>query len=326
MLVAAPMAKPAQHPDAESTRPAAGIVVFRPDPNLLLPLVDAMLQHCAPVIVFLNGPHEAMAAALGNKPVRLIRSDYNLGVAEALNILVLAAAWEGKRRLLLLDQDSELSPVVVAQLGEAMDMLEARNEFPAAIGPRIVSPLNAPSDFRAPRIFTQPGRASIGASTPVRFLITSGTLLNLEAFFRVGRFRSDYFIDAIDTEWCFRAWQRGYSCWVRADVCMEHRVGGGIMKAGILGPPIPLQTDMRLYSYVRNQAHGIRLPHVPRIWKVRFALHIVRLTLVAWAHHGFSWRFLSNMIKAVWRGLHGRLGPPPGAENAAPLPDALYAD
>jgi rhamnosyltransferase len=308
---------------ATDARPAAGIVVFRPDLNLLLPLIDAMLQQCAPVIVFLNGPHEALAPALGERPVELIESSYNLGVAEALNILVLAAAWKGKRRLLLLDQDSQLPPAIVARLDEAMDDLAARGERPAAIGPKVVSPADAPAAYRAPRMFTQPGRAPVGTATPVRFLITSGTLLNLDAFSRIGRFRSDYFIDAVDTEWCFRAWGRGFSCWVRTDVCMEHRVGSGIMKAGPFGPPIPLQTDMRLYSYVRNQAHGIRLPHIPLVWKGRFVLHIVRLTLVAWAHHGFRLDFLVNMANAVWRGVRGRLGPPPGAENAAALPEAL---
>lgn len=306
-------------------RPAAGIVVFRPNLDLLLPLIDGMAQECHPVFVFLNGPDEQLQERLRSRDVRVIESAYNLGVGEALNILVLSAAWEGKRQLLLLDQDSELPPASVSKLAEAMADLQARGMAPAAVGPKVVTPHDAPATYRAPRMFLQPHRDPIGSATPVRYLITSGTLLNLDAFFSIGRFRSDYFIDAVDTEWCFRAWRRGFSCWVRTDVKMEHRVGGGVMKAGPLGPPIPLQTEMRLYSYMRNQAHGLRLPHIPLSWKGRFVLHIVRVTAIAWAHHGFRLSFLTKMMQAVRRGLGGQLGPPPGAVNAAQLP-ALPSD
>jgi rhamnosyltransferase len=301
-------------------QPAAGIVVFRPDLDLLLPLIEEMVQACDPVLVFLNDPQESLRAALTRTPVRLIESSYNLGVADALNILVLTAAWEGKSRLLLLDQDSSLAPDAVAQLGQTMDALAKRGERPAAVGPKPVPPHSARLAYRAPNLYPQPGRAPAGNATPVRFLITSGTLLDLKAFAKIGRFRSDYFIDAIDTEWCFRAWRRGFSCWVRTDVTMEHRVGSGVMTAGPFGPPIPRQSDMRLYAYVRNQAHGVTLAHIPWAWKLRFSLHIMRITLVAWAHHGFRPRFLGDMVQAVWRGLRGHLGPPPGAEHAATIP------
>ncbi|MCV5902536.1 hypothetical protein OFN63_41200, partial [Escherichia coli] len=64
----------------------------------------------------------------------------------------------------------------------------------------------------------------------VEFLATSGSLVDIAAFDRIGPFRDDYFIDAVDLEWCFRAWSRSYSCWIARAVAMEHTVGAGVLK------------------------------------------------------------------------------------------------
>jgi rhamnosyltransferase len=239
----------------------------------------------------------------------------NLGVAEAFNICALESALRGRKRLLLLDQDSEIPNEFIGALAARMDALIEAGAAPAVIGPRIVSPPN--SRYKAPRYFRRKGVRSIAAADPVQYVISSGSLIDLARFRRVGPFRSDFFIDAIDTEWCFRAWRKGASCWAARDLDMVHRIGQGAHRA--IGPSIPRQPDFRLYAFARNQAYCLTQPAMPPLWKARFALHIVRVVLISWAARGFRWRFLALMAQAIRRGWSGKLGPPPGAEAAADL-------
>lgn len=290
---------------------AAAIVAFKPDAELIVALARAVAREAMPVIVFANSPIEpGVAQRLGACGAELIVASANVGLGEAFNQCADAARARGAKRLLLLDQDSEAPDGLVAALKEAMDRLTLRGDVPGVIGPRIVAPPGVV--FRAPRYFPKVGARPLGAARPVEYVISSGSLIDLDTLSRVGPFRADFFIDAIDTEWCFRAWSRGASCWVLSDVELRHRIGEGIVRN--LGRAIPRQAKFRLYAYVRNQSHCLTLAHVPLAWKALIAAHVLRVVLVSWVDQRFSLHFLGAMFQAAQRGLRGKLGPPPGAE------------
>ncbi|MGD9967847.1 MAG: glycosyltransferase family 2 protein [Hyphomonadaceae bacterium] len=296
---------------------AAGIVVFRPEPRIVIALAEALLAECAQVFVFINAfADEEVRRALREAGAELLECDVNLGIAEALNVLTLAAALRGARRIVLMDQDSVWPSGGVAQLGASLDSIIAAGGKPAVVGPLIV----APEGYKPPRYFRRPRWASVGLADPVRYIITSGTMLEIDAFRRIGRFRSDFFIDAVDTEWCFRAWARGYSCWAARDVKMLHTIGQGIERSRAFGARIPRHPRMRLLSYLRNQAHCITLPHVPWRWKTLLALHLGRLFLVVSLKREPG--LVRAALRAIGDGLAGKLGPPSGAE-AAPRLDGV---
>lgn len=291
---------------------AACIVAFRPDPALITALAQSIGPQVGALYVFNNGGvSDALAQSLRDAGAELIGDGRNFGVAEAFNHCVEKAAAAGKACLLLLDQDSNVAPDMVEALAARMEGLIAAGERVAAIGPRIVSPPDA--DFKAPRYFPRSGLDTRVSATPVQYVISSGSLVDLNTLRDVGPFRADFFIDAIDTEWCFRAWARGASCWVAEDVTMVHRIGAGVVRG--LGNAMPRQPDFRLYTYVRNQAHCLTLPHIPLTWKARFAMHLTRVVLVSWIDRDGRLSFLGAMMQAAWRGLRGKLGPPPGAQN-----------
>ena len=293
---------------------AAAIVAFRPEPEALLALARQAKAQAALVFVFANSELDTdLAEALRAADVELIAAPINVGLGEAFNQLAEAAAGAGMRRLLLLDQDSEIPPGFIAALADAADALTARGEKPAVVGPRIVSPPG--SNYKAPRYFSRGGIAPLKGAQAVHYVISSGSLVDLEALNEVGAFRADFFIDAIDTEWCFRAWSRGRSCWVENDVSMLHRIGQGTLRT--LGAGVPRQPDFRLYAFARNQAHCLTLAHVPLAWKLRFFLHVGRVTLASWAARNYRLGFAAMMAQAFFRGLGGELGPPPGVENIA---------
>lgn len=290
----------------------AGIVAFRPAPEHLLGLARAASAEAEHVIVFANGMLAApLAAALRQAGAELIEAECNLGVAEALNVIAQAARLRDARRVMLLDEDATWAAGALAQLSDMLDALQAAGESAAVIGPRIVAPSSA---YVAPRYFSAGGKAHEGARA-VRYIITSGSLVCLEAFRNIGPFRSDFFIDMVDVEWCFRAQAKRYSCWCADDVTVAHSVGQGEVRA--LGMRATRQPQFRFRAYARNLSHCLTLAHVPWLWKARLAANLTRLCLVYQfsAEPGlYRW-----IWREIWDGLTGKLGPPRGAQNAKTL-------
>lgn len=288
----------------------AGIVAFRPEGDELSRLAELAHAEAGHVIVFANGalPDE-LESKLKQGGAEIIASPCNLGVAEALNIIMLAAQLRGARRVLLLDQDALWQAGALAALSRAMDALEGAGVNAALVGPRILAP-SAGGNYVAPRYFDVRAAPKRSDARAVRYLITSGSLIQVDAWRRTGAFRSDFFIDMIDVEWCFRAWRAGYSCWCADEVAVEHRVGQGEVRA--LGMRATRQPQFRFRAYVRNLTHCLTLAHVPWGWKLRFAANIARLSLV------YQFSTEPRLYRWIWReiadGLAGRLGPPRGAE------------
>jgi rhamnosyltransferase len=298
---------------------AAGVVAFRPNLDVFLPLVRRLQDEVERLFVFANGDIDAATlAALHATRAHVIESRYNLGVGEAFNQLALHAILGGCRRLAVFDDDSGLPAGALRALDAAMDAIEASGRRPAVVGPSIVSPTASPREYRPPRYFRVGGEA-VGEAHAVRYVISSGSLINLDAFRRVGRFRSDFFMDAIDTEWCFRAWSRGFSCWVDESVRMEHRIGAGVTRRTILGRGFPKQPPMRLYAYIRNQIYCLRLAHLPLWWRALLAAHLARLCGASWLDADDKREMAALIAAAARAGSAGRLGPPPQAECAAQL-------
>lgn len=293
--------------------PAAGVVVFEPDPDILRDLLRAIGPGVGITFVFVNSlTNRMLRAELERDPsVVLIESPVNFGVGAALNLIVLHAALAGWSEVVLFDQDSRPSFTVVPGLCEIHRALVGRGLSPAVIAPRLVAP--AGESYKAPRYFPHSMTASGVGAQPVRFVPTSGSLLSVEAFRSVGPFRGDYFIDGIDLEWCFRAWSRGYSCWCAKEVEMVHTVGQGTIEVPALGVRTPRQLDFRIETYVRNTVYGFRLGHIPLSWKVRQACYLLVQFAAAAIATRFEAALLRRFARGFMNGLRGRLGPPDGA-------------
>jgi len=298
---------------ASTSRLLAGVTVFRPDRALLMALLDRLHAEKIPTLAYIDGPvgtavRADLVAELTSRPgLTLIQARDNQGIGAGLNALARQARELGAERLLIFDQDSLPDPGMPAALDARMSTLVGMGERPAAVGPRPVAPPGeAGAEYQPPRYPAMPGRRPREGTKPVRYLISSGTLLDLAAFEAVGPFRADYVIDAIDVEWCFRAWSRGWSVWLVEDVTMEHRIGHGIIRLGPLR--FPRQSPSRMATYIRNQAHGLRLPHVPLGWKLRSLVYLPLQIAVVSANGPRPASVLARLIGAARDGLAGRLG------------------
>jgi rhamnosyltransferase len=292
---------------------AAGIVVFEPDPGTLRALIAAIGPGVGTIYLFINALSDgALRAELGALPrVVVVDSPVNFGVGEALNLIVLHAALAGFTEVILFDQDSRPAPSVVPELARLHRSLVAQGANPAVVAPRLVAPSGA--GFKAPRYFPQSGKRGGPEAQPVRFVPTSGSLLSVSAFREIGAFRGDYFIDGVDLEWCFRAWQHGYSCWCAGRITMVHTVGEGVLEARTLGVRTPRQRDFRFETYVRNTVYGFRLRHIPLSWKLRQASYLLLQFAAAAVASRFRLSLLKRFARGFVNGVRGRLGPPDGA-------------
>lgn len=295
--------------EEERTKAVAGIVAYHPDEAELARLVARVAPDAAEVIVFANSAVDEdmearIRAGAGTAALRVVRPGANVGLGAAYDGFVEAARESGARYLLILDQDSLPSDGMIPRLAAAHAGLRAAGERPAVIGPRPVGP-----DGIAMKIPAKRARTPVPGTIQVAFVISSGSLVDLEAAPAVGPFRADFFIDAIDIEWCMRAEAAGFSIWVADEVRMDHRLGRGVIR---IGPGLHLadQPPHRLYTYIRNQLAMMRLAHVPAGHKLKTAATLPARIAIHLARNGFSRACWAAILRGLRDGAANRLGPP----------------
>lgn len=166
----------------------------------------------------------------------------NAGVATALNTGVATAQQSGFEWVVTLDQDSTPSSDMVEQL------MRCASTCDEPMG--VIAPLhdveNAP------------------ASTPFEgcrrelTVITSGDLLSVEAWSRVGGFDESLFIDQVDHDFCLRLNIARYLVATCGSARMAHRMGD-MTERRLLGPVfVSNHSPVRRYYITRNRLEMIR--------------------------------------------------------------------
>ncbi|WP_342359585.1 rhamnosyl transferase [Terrarubrum flagellatum] len=288
------------------------VVVHRPDFDALCRLLSALAPQARTLILFLNSPlapakrQRLLDAAA--QPLVFLNDGSNIGLGAAYNRAIAYARTHGANTLVLFDQDSIAPSDLVGGLRATHMALRAGGARPAVVGPKPVS--IDPARYKDPRIFPRPDISDVNGAVAVEFAISSGALIDLKAIETIGGFREDFFIDAIDVEWCFRAWSHGFSCWIDPLREMPPRLGEGAINIPFLGWRLTRQSPTRLYSYARNQIALMRLSHVPAAWKRRILPYLL---IQAGAHLLASRgdpRIAAAFARGAIDGLRGRLGDP----------------
>lgn len=298
---------------------AAVVVTYKPDPVVL----EQVLEAAAPQVDLLvlvdngSGPEcvaqlRALAAQHGG---RMLDMGANCGIAAAHNAGLQLATDAGMRQVLLLDHDSRPSEGMVAALQAALYALRAAGERVAAVGPVWVDERSGRRSVfyrmragRFVRIVPQPG---VGPQA-VDFLISSGTLLALDAVAAVGGMRDELFIDHVDTEWCARAGLAGWRMYGVPTAELRHALGDATQRVWLgRWREVALHTPLRNYYEVRNTVLLLRMSGLPWGWRIALALRLVQVLafyMVLATPRGERVRW---MARGLWDGLCGRGGPAP---------------
>src|SRR6202789_4157432 len=194
-------------------------VAYHPDEKFPM-RVERILREVGALVIVDNGSDDAELRMLRdlatNSAITLISNGENVGIARALNIGVWKAIALGYNWALLLDQDSWIDDDMVQTLIAAAAAYPERDRL-GVIG----------SGYRDS---SEPSREQKAEAVDnnwdeVASVITSGSLIPLKAHAAIGAFREDFFIDHVDTEYCFRARAMGYRVIRTRRPIMSHNIG-----------------------------------------------------------------------------------------------------
>lgn len=232
----------------------AVIVAFNPDATEFSGVVRSVVNQVDYITIVNNGINSIGHATLSDEKIDVIENHQNLGIATAINIGLKHLIAKNCTHFLLLDHDSVLPPNMVSNLLNNLKDLDRNiNEPTAAIGPAYY---NTRLNKFAPFIRFGSTR-NIKIAVPqqaklinVDFLISSGTLLTLEALQKVGLMDEGLFIDFVDTDWCIRAKLRGFKLYGYSGVTMQHALGD--KPVSLFSFTFPMHSPIRHYYIARN--------------------------------------------------------------------------
>lgn len=300
-------------PDLEVEEVCAVVVTYFPQPDELAEVLNKIGAQVGGLLVIDNGtPPEVLDGVLSRSlPGRavVVRNSANEGLGSAYNQAARWARSQGFSYLLLMDQDSRVAPNLVKCLVDAHRRLAV--EVPlAAVGAAFVDAhTGRPAPFI--RIGFPFNRKIFGqGAEPVEcdFLISSGTLVELEIFDRVGGLDESLFIDNVDLEWCFRARARGYCLFGVPSARMEHRIGDAVRSLPFGLGQVVVHSPARLYYMMRNRVLLYTRAETPRVWTLqdipRLVLKLFRLSMFVPPR----WRNMRAMLRGITDGACGRSG------------------
>jgi len=277
----------------------AGIVtVFYNPPDSVLDVFIMFAKHGYFVVIYNNGISRKQLSKLrAYSMIKIVGGGKNVGLASGLNV-ALQNLWQNQHvdGVMLLDQDSMPDVLLPEKLRHSYIQLSANTKI-ACIGPRIVDVKKIATDKPSSNLFFLE-KAGIA---------TSGTYMGKAAYFKIGSFMDELFVDCIDHEWCFRARSYGYKVFIDMNCSMLHDMGEigvnfwGVYKPGYSSP-------VRHYYIVRNTLAMLRFLYVPLSWKIREIFKTIRRICFYVIVSSDRKSSIKNIGRGIIDGLKGHLG------------------
>ena len=240
----------------------------------------------------------------------VIVNGVNLGLAAAINQGIRFAIERHFRYVILFDQDSRPEPGMIEQLISARHLLVKRGEKVAAIGPVIVDQRQIrPLPFLLFKKTHFKKIRSLNDETfiPVDFLISSGSLFDVEILITEGMMDESLFVDNVDLEWCFRVKKAGYRLYGIRNAILHHQIGEGVIKLPFTDKFVLLHQPERQYYIMRNRIFLYRRHYIPLSWKLQDFLRL--LFKLFFFSVGVRPRFVNArmMVKGILDGVSGKI-------------------
>jgi len=186
--------------------------------------VDAIRNQVGHVLIVDNGSDEPTRRELNrlkaSNSISVILNKRNEGIARAFNQAIHWARGRGFQWILTLDHDSEATPSMVNELVRGYEAL-------GRAGMRNVGVVGAnPFDVNLQQYLLHGPCNRV--KTPFEDqmeVISSGSLIPLPIFDKVGLFNEDLFIYYVDTEFCMRLSRQGFHIYLCPDAVLLHREG-----------------------------------------------------------------------------------------------------
>lgn len=188
----------------------AGIVtLYNPDEEVkqnILSYIDDINK----LYVIDNTPtHKNESAFPIDDKIEYIFNGKNIGVSAALNLGAKKAIKEGYTHLLTMDQDSRFASDSVSNMKKFIENYKEEN-----LG--LVTPWHM--------INTNPEKPKTLVDYPLE-VMTSGNIISLDAYAKIGGYKDELFIDSIDFDYCMNLTVHNYKVIRLNDVELKHDLG-----------------------------------------------------------------------------------------------------
>jgi rhamnosyltransferase len=306
-LASAPGATVNDRAPIHGTDVCAIVVTYHPDAAFPIRL-NSVSPQVGTIVIVDNGSDDAernmLREAASDPKIDLVFNPENLGLARALNIGIQRAATLGYSWVLLLDQDSRVDPDMVCTL------LGIQASFPNRERLAVVGSNYCDVTKRTPGAI---GHESLGDPwEEVEFVITSGSLLPLAAYFAIGPFREEFFIDYVDEDYCRRAKAMGYRVIRSRKHLMSHAIGSpALHKMFWVKKWTTNHSPDRRYYIARNNTVLLREYGNFRagMWALKGLSRCLRQCKRIALHEPMKTRKIVAVIHGWWDGIRGNMGP-----------------
>lgn len=303
----------------DGSKICAVVVTYLPQIESLTNLLRLLLPQVACIVVVDNSPDNdlsvsSLCSRYASSSLQLIRFGENLGIAKAFNVGIEFAMTSGATHVLLSDQDSEPATDMVDGLLRAEANLRQMEIKVAAVGPSFTN-INSGDLFPFHvQVKGHPlhGRRSATHGEPhinALNLISSGTLISADAIKAVGLMREDFFIDSVDTEWCYRARAKGYAVYGTGWATMRHRMGDSNLRVWYFGwVKANAHSPIRIYYQIRNLVRLHYLGYKGVRWKIR---SFFSMAAIFYCHVLFGREKLTAfrmVMRGLADGIRGKMG------------------
>lgn len=258
----------------EAARVFALIPVYHPPRSFETRLRDLITQVDGAVVVD-DGSASIGALDLSGMPgLVVVESPSNRGIAHALNVAAREALRRGADYLVTLDQDSELPEGYLELAIPALDR---------PVGPGVRPGAAVPGGVGGAPILRTRRHGRETAFDPIQ----SGTVLPAAVFRRIGEFREELFIDAVDSDYTLRLRAAGFEVVTVDGVDLGHA----------LGEAVPIMVAGRHLTLGGRPRHVLHHSAFRTYYMVRNSIDLTRRYRsgnLAW--HLRRWQKLSSMV------------------------------
>lgn len=218
---------------------ASVVVFYNPSPENIKNIkryIDAV-----DVLYVIDNSDDDIIRIKEDKKIKYIKLGENKGIAYALNKGAKEAIKNGYKWLLTLDQDSKITSKIVNELKNFL----INNKNINQIG--LISPYHdIKSDEKVADVYYEKQLE----------VMTSGNIINLDVYTKIGGFKDWLFIDCVDTDYCMNLNKNGYDVIRINKIVMPHSLGN-LEEHYFLGKKYPCynHNPIRRYYIVRNNLY-----------------------------------------------------------------------
>ncbi len=239
-------------------------VTYNPNLNEFIRNINSYVEQVPILVVIDNSTDINLVEGLEiicskYNTIKLIKLGDNFGIAYAQNVGIKYLQSLKFQFVIELDQDSKLEEDYV------VNIVKHFKEIKYSIDPDVIAlgclAINSKDGFIYDGFYENVGFKK------VKHTLSSGLLIDLEAFYKVGFKDEALFIDLVDWDWCWRASIYGYNTYVDTSLKITHSMGDKHLR--IFNFNIGVPKPYRHYYAFRNSLYLLCKTHSPINWKLK---------------------------------------------------------